>query len=435
MHWLVDCIDLFTLLASSIFTAVLVQIDCGNYRPISLLSHVYKLFITIIANRVKNDLYASLSPSQAAYQPGRGTIEQIIALEQIIEKSIEINNPLYLIFVDFTKAFDSIKLPFLWKLLAETSINKKYINLLKCTYDNSGACIKSDIGISRHIDILKGVKQGDILSAILFCIVIASIILKTESVCSSGFSIGGYLLSNLGYADDIAVLNNSSVNIQQYIDTLTQNAKEVGLFINVKKTKCMSTNKNKQPINLTVYGKPIEQVTEFIYLGHKLSYTNNGAVQHRIGLGWAAFQKHKHILTSDHVPYRIKNKVYNTYILPVVLYWLDCVNWTNTLLSKIETLQNHIMRFMTNNGLTDHIKIQTLLEKTGLIPIVSVIKSKTLKLFGHIKRSEVGLSKVCLEGMISGKRSRDAQHKRWKDNIFDWTDLDLNSLNKATQDR
>ena len=175
-------------------------------------------------------------------------IYYVIALKKIIEKSIEFNNPVYLIFVDFTKAFDSIKLPFLWKLLAETSINKKYINLLKCRYDNSSACIKSDIGISRHIDILKGVKPGDILSAILFCIVIASISLKTESVCSSWFSIGGYLLSNLAYADDIAVLNNSSVNIQQYIDTLTQNAKEVGLFINVKKTKYMSTNKNKQPI-------------------------------------------------------------------------------------------------------------------------------------------------------------------------------------------
>ena len=178
-------------------------------------------------------------------------------------------------------------------------------------------------------------------------------------------------------------------------------------------------------------------MTEFIYLDHTLSSTNNcaAAVQHRIGFGWETFQKHKHILTSDHVPYHIKNKVYNTYILPVVLYGLDCVNWTNTLLSKIETFQNHIMRFMTNNRLTDHIKIQTLLEKTGLIPIVSVIKSKTLRLFAHIKRSEVGLSKVCLEGMISGKRSRSAPHKRWKDNIFDWTDLDLNSLNKATQDR
>jgi len=86
------------------------RLDCGNYRPISLLSHIYKLFISIIANRVKNDLYASFPASQAAYQPGRGTIEQIFALEQIIEKAIEFNNHVFIVFIDFTKAFDSIKL-------------------------------------------------------------------------------------------------------------------------------------------------------------------------------------------------------------------------------------------------------------------------------------------------------------------------------------
>ena len=106
--------------------------------------------------------------------------------------------------------------------------------------------------------ILEGVKQGDILSAILFCIVIASIINKTESSWNSGFSIGGHLLSDLGYADDIATLNNSEIEMQKYINILAKNAEEVGLFINVSKTKYMSTNKNKQPLNLTVYGKQIK---------------------------------------------------------------------------------------------------------------------------------------------------------------------------------
>jgi len=50
-------------------------------------------------------LYASFPKSQAAYQPGRSTIEHIIALEQLIEKSIEFNNPAYFAFIDFTKAF------------------------------------------------------------------------------------------------------------------------------------------------------------------------------------------------------------------------------------------------------------------------------------------------------------------------------------------
>ena len=50
------------------------RFQCKNYRPISLLSHIYKLFMSIITNRIKNDLYSSFPASQAAYQPGRGTI-------------------------------------------------------------------------------------------------------------------------------------------------------------------------------------------------------------------------------------------------------------------------------------------------------------------------------------------------------------------------
>ena len=93
-------------------------------------------------------------------------------------------------------------------------MDKRYINLLKLTYDNSTAAVKSDIGISRHIKILKGVKQGDILSALLFCIVIAEIIMKAESDCNFGYSIGDHLLSNLSYADDIAAIARSAKELE-----------------------------------------------------------------------------------------------------------------------------------------------------------------------------------------------------------------------------
>ena len=90
---------------------------------------------------------------------------------------------------------------------------------------------------------------------------------------------------------------------------------------------------------------------------------------------------------------------------------------------------------MTNHRLLDHIKIDELLSMTTLVPIMSTIKSKTLKLFGHIKRSQSGLSKICLEGMINGKRSRGRQRKRCRDNVYEWSSLNLSALNEITQNR
>ena len=414
--------------------------ECKNYRPISLLSHVYKLFMTIIGDRIKDDLYSSFPSSQAAYQPGRSTTEQIFSLCQLIEKSIEFNEPIHLVFIDFTKAFDSIKLDKLWTILDKTTvINKNYINLLKSLYDNSCATIKTDLGVSRNISIEKGVKQGDMLSAILFCIVLASVILKTEEQCPySGYSVGGQILSNLAYADDIALANRDIQSLQNFVNVLAANAKEIGLELNLKKTECMTTEKTQPQLNIKIYGKPIKQVSEFIYLGYKLSCTNNQevAVRHRIGLGWAAFGKHEKILKSSRVPLHVKTKIYLSYILPVVLYGLDCVTWNKTLSSKIEVFQNHILRFLTGHRQSDKIRITTLREMTKTTALFDKIKSKTLKLFGHIKRSNTGLSKLCLEGLVPGKRSRGKPRLRWRDNVISWSPTDnWSTLNHLTQDR
>ena len=199
----------------------------------------------------------------------------------------------------------------------------------------------------------------------------------------------------------------------------------------------MTTDKSNQPLHLSIYDKPIKQVTEFVYFGYKLSATNNGstAVKHRIALGWAAFSRNKQLLTSRRVPMHVKARIYNTYILPVVTYGLECVNWTTKLCSKIETFQNHIMRCMTNHHLTDHIEIKELRRITSLKPIMAIIRSRTLKLYGHIKRSQSGLSKLCLEGLVEGKRSRGRQPKRWRDNIYEWSGLTLPTLNRTVLNR
>ena len=399
--------------------------ECKNYRPISLLSHVYKLFMTVIGRRITDDLYACFPDTQAAYQPSRGTVEQIFALTQIIEKSIEFNKPVYFIFIDFTKAFDSIKLDKLWSILDKTSLNKNYINLLKAVYDDFQASIRTDLGNSRFVNIKKGVKQGDMLSAILFCVALAAVILKTEDNCQTGFSIGGRILSNLSYADDIALVNECLSHLQAFVDALSENAKEIGLEINLTKTNSMSTDKMQNPMNIKIYGQALKQVNEFIYLGHKLSSSGNQevALKHRIGLGWAAFENNRTILKSKRVPIAIKVRTYLLYVLPVVLYGLDCITWNVKFSQSIEVFQNHIMRLITGHRLIDKTRITTLRNKTSLTPLFDKIKCKTLKLYGHVKRSTTGVSKICLEGMIEGKRNRGKPRTRWRDNILSWSTL------------
>ena len=94
---------------------------------------------------------------------------------------------------------------------------------------------------------------------------IAAITWKSESDCQSGFSIGGELISNLTYADDIALVNTSQKDLQKFIDCLVKYSAGVGLYVNVSKTECMSTDQNSN-LHLTINGKKVKQVKTFIYL-------------------------------------------------------------------------------------------------------------------------------------------------------------------------
>ena len=126
--------------------------------------------------------------------------------------------------------------------------------------------------------------------------------------------------------------------------------------------------------------------------------------------------------------------IFNTYVIPVVLYGLECVNWTSKSLQKLVVLQNH-MRFMKNKRMSDHTRIEDLFRTTKLTPIISTIKSKVLKLYGQTKSCTQGVSKICFERMIEGKRSRGKQSNRWRDKISLWTGRNLMSLNTVVKDR
>ena len=159
-------------------------------------------------------------------------------------------------------------------------------------------------------------------------------------------------------------------------------------------------------------------------------------MKHRLGLGWAAFERNSTILKSKRVPISVKTRVYLIYVLPVVMYGLDCITWTKQLSRRIEVFQNHIKRFITGHRLIEKTKITTLRAKTSLPLLFDKIRSKTLKLYGHIKRSSSGVSKLCLEGMIQGQRRRGKPKMRWRDNILSWSLVkSWDSINKFVLDR
>lgn len=170
----------------------------------------------------------------------------------------------------------------------------------------------------------------------------------------------------------------------------------------------MTTDKNNSSLQLTIYNQQITRVLEFVYLSHKLLSNNNVMVneQHQIALGWASFKWNQEVLTSSRVYHHFKAKIFDAYTLIVVIYGLDCVNWTTKSFQKLAAFKYHVMRLMTDKHLSDRITIIELFNIRRLKSITSVIKSRVLKLHCHITRSIHGVSKLFLQERLADIRSK-----------------------------
>ena len=292
--------------------------NLNNYRPITLLPIIYKLFTKIITNRITNTLDENQPREQAGFRSGFSTIDHLHAIIQLIEKSIEYNKPLCLGFVDYEKAFDSIEHTAVFNALREQGINENYIELIKNIYDKGTAIIRLHKNTNK-IKIARGVRQGDTISPKLFTASLESIFRKMNWE-GKGIRVDGEYLSNLRFADDILGSSEKPPELQTMLTDLNTENKKVGLKMNKTKTNVMfNSTAQKEPIEID--GEQLEEVDEYIYLGQliKLSKDHDSEIKRRIKIGWKTFGANSDVLKSK-FPMCLKRKVYNACVIPAMTY-------------------------------------------------------------------------------------------------------------------
>ena len=144
-----------------------------NYRPITLLNFAYKIFAIILNQRLVDIVETKLGDYQSGFRLNRSTNDNIFMIRQIIKKCYEYNIDIHNIFIDYIRAFDSIKRNKILDLLTQHKIPSKLIRLIKLTLENTTAIVKINNAYTRTIEfrVESGVKQGDPLSPTLFSLV------------------------------------------------------------------------------------------------------------------------------------------------------------------------------------------------------------------------------------------------------------------------
>jgi len=436
---------------------------CGNNRGITLRSTASKLFQIIILERINLGLERLLRENQCGFRKNRSCIDQIYSLQTIIHKSIEFNIPLYINFIDFKAAFDSIKRQFIWKAFSFYGLPMKYIRVLQAFFYNTVSAVRVNGEQSSWFNVESGTGQGDIQGPPVFnvCINLAAYLTEQRKRLSTGAVLlqetpGQPAVSVLDtdYADDMALLDNTKPGLQETTDLLCKNSSLAGLKANAKKTQVMAVGKHttQRPyteegtLSVTVEGCPAEQVSTFTYLG--TTFSSDGKMDTELSLriqkASGAFSQLGKIWNNSSILLSTKIRIYEAAVLTILTYGSEVWVTTKAQMSRLEVFHQRCLRRILRVRWFHHVSNISVFQQTETTNIEAVVAASRLRWLGHVLRMpNERLPRFLLDWNPNfGKRSRGRPRKTWLNTALEDTrlttgnnNLKLNDVEKMAQNR
>lgn len=415
--------------------------QCYNYRGIMLLSVPGKIFNRILLERIRRAVDPQLRDEQAGFRPNRSCVDQIATLRIIVEQSLEWNTPLYINFVDYEKAFDSLHRNTLWKLLRHYGIPEKLVNIMRNSYEGMICRVIHSGQLTRSFQVKTGVRQGGILSPFLFLLAIDWILKTTTAQRRNGIQWTlTTQLNDLDFADDLALLSHNRKQMQEKTNILADTSTQLGLNIHQGKTKILRIGtSNEDPVDL--WGTALEEVQSFTYLGSIIDKKGGteADVRARISKARASYIQLKNIWSSKVISQQTKIRIFKSNIKPVLLYGSETWRITKTTMTRVQSFINRCMRRILNIHWPDTISNNDLWQRTNEQPVEEQIRRRRWGWIGHtLRRPSTSITRHALRWNPQGRRKRGRPKNTWRrDYETDITQSGLTwkQLERKAQDR
>ncbi|XP_063600687.1 uncharacterized protein LOC134776864 [Penaeus indicus] len=402
--------------------------SCDNHREISLLSIAGKILARTLLNRItKHILDDMVSESQCGFRKQRGTVDMVLAIRQIQEKCVEQHQDLHLLFIDLTKAFDTVNRPALWAILSKLGCPPRFVEIIRSFHDGmlgrviengdasdpfpvangmlSAALAQTSAGVTVHYR-----TDGDFFNIRR---------LKAHSKVRQA------VVRDFLFADDCALAAHSEEDLQELADCFATAAKMFGLTISIKKTEVLrqlAPNTTQPPPNITMDGNTLKNVESFKYLGSSINSAANldDEVLCRISQASRVFGRlHTRIWQERGISTKTKLSVYRAAVLPSLLY--GCETWTcyRRHIKKLDQFHLRCLRKILRVSWKDREPNQEILRRAGLTGNEAMLSQSQLRWSGHVTRMDDSrLPKQLFHAELStGKRHRGGQRKRYKDSL------------------
>lgn len=251
-----------------------------NYRGISLLSIPSKILTAILNKRLYTwaERESKIPEEQAGFRRNYSTMDHIFTLYNMAGNYLygRKRGKLYVAFIDYRKAFDSVNRDKLFEILKKQGVSTKMIRIIQGIYKIVGVIVRYGAEITNRINCPLGVRQGCLLSPLLFSMLITEVAIKVANKGRAGYQFvpGMKEIYLLLFADDIVLIGTTPMGLQNQLNSLREASEELGLEVNLSKTKVMVFRKGGflGKREKWFYGREkIEVVNNYKYLGYTLT--------------------------------------------------------------------------------------------------------------------------------------------------------------------
>ena len=413
---LLNCLN--TLLAdgnlpSSLITSLLVTIPkkgdlslATNYRGIALMPTISKLFDRLLLHRLRKALNPHLRTNQNGFRPDRSTQQHIMCLRILLDAAEAYQNyPIVGVFVDFSKAFDSVSWTALRSILEQWNVPKELIDAIFSVMNGHQIIIKTEDGLSDPISVHAGVLQGDTLAPFLF-VVALDFVLRAAILDNDGIPLVSShtkrhplrrtrsdhrhsTITDLDFADDIILLCPTMHQARATLHRLEAAALTIGLRINSGKDKteffCIGWIQDRDNLHTLSLrdGRSVPKVPHYKYLGTNIIRPDMD-FNNRIAMAWKVIVSLRAIWRSK-LGDDLKDYLFQSLVQSVYSY--GAVAWPLTAYqrSRLCGATTRMIKYIRGTGIAR----RTLADIYRSIPqATAMLAQRRLRLVGHTLRSK-----------------------------------------------